>query len=325
MIIKRIVLFIAAISLFSCEYDYDAGFDNDFSPQVVVNSILTPDSTIKASLFWTQSISDENEYKVVENSYVALYEDNQIIFEGDCTGGKLVTDIKPREGAQYRIEIDVPQYGRVNAQTSIPLSPTVDIEYTQSGGNLDIYYNSYRFFNIASIDLAQQTRSIMIRALGLYEKGEPEISSNLYATNLFCDQFNTVFDNYHALDKGSNINYEYYIRIPYQNVDLAMPLSFSVSNFGSRWSDTIIGYDDWGYPVYDPQEDKVTHIMIETIAPSDEYDMYYKSAYQQIQLAGGVQIFNQIYPIHSNIENGVGIFAGYSSSTFKLKIENNED
>ena len=324
MKLYKYLLITAGLFLTSCEYDYDIGLD-EFIPQPVLNSIINTDSTIKASLYWSQHTSETLKYRMIEAFTAKIYEDNSLITETNGVDGQLLTRIHPKEGSQYRIEVTVPNYGVISAETSIPHAPQINIKYVKVLGNPLVYYNSYYHFSIDEIALQNTTRSVMIRSLGLYADSTYSMASDIYANNSFCDQFNAENEGYDAAIKGSSIGYEYYMRIPYKNIEQSTPLNFSVSGYESRHEEILIGTDDFGFPIYEYKEYPPTDILIEVIAPSDAYDRYYKSAYQQIQL-GNVDppIFSNIYPIHSNIENGIGLFAGYASATFKIKLNYEE-
>jgi len=314
MKLYKLLIFIIGLSLSSCEYDYEVDL-GEFTPNVVVNSIINPDSTVKASLFWSRHTDDTSGYKVVDRFTAILYENNSVIFDGEGIDGALATAIYPKEGAKYRLEIDVPQYGKLSAETSIPLMPTVDLDYTGviDGTQLGPW-GSYYHFTINKISPNSDTRSLMIRVMSISEVMNYD-GGHYYANNAFCDQFNALFDISYTDLKGSSIDFEHYIRIPYKNIDQAIPLKFSVSHLIPR--KVFIDYDDDGFPIYTQLYETVTEI----IAPSNEYDKYYKSAYQQNRY---VYIFSDTYSVHSNIENGLGIFAGYSSASITKKIELDE-
>ena len=334
-------LFIIVGVLFcSCEYDYDANL-GELAPQVVLNSVISPDSTINVSLYWSNSVSDTSKYHSVERFAAKLFEDDKLIFDEEGQNGLLSNKFRPKEGSEYRLEVDVPDYGILSAKTSIPISPEIDVEYIGVKGNPRVYYDSYYHFSVNKIVSRDPTRSVMIRAMGLYHKDAPEFSRSLYTNNSFCDQFNAVNDGYDAAIKGSAIGHDYYIRVPYNNIRKSLPLIFSVSGFtsynnapmigiddsGSPIYDEnpIIGYDDFGFPIFRYDKLQPTHIVVEVITPSSEYDKYYKSAYMQVAI-GDIDppIFNDIYPISSNVDNGLGLFAGYSSSIFKIELKHDE-
>lgn len=340
MKLYRFALILILPLMVSCVYDYD--FEEEFSPSIVINSTITPDSTIKVYLHWSKHVDDTSNFKRVERFTGQIYKDGEPILEGNelnGANGLLTSQKHPEAGFKYRLEVDVPDYGRVSAETSIPSIPIVDLEYTKV-----LYDPSYRYhfhyFNITKIELSTTTRSVMIRSTAFYEEHAPEHSRDFYANNSFFDQFNTYINMDHDVAvTGSSTAFEDYIRIPYKNLELSLPLNFSANDreaysfvtidpdliIGSdSWGD-IIGYDDLGYAIYfeDYKTEQSTRFKVDIIAPSDEYDKFYKSAYfQKSWDSGGVYIGS--FPIESNVENGVGCFMGYSSASKTYKIDRDE-
>ena len=313
-----LIAIIFGLSFSSCEYDYVANF-GEFTPQVVVNSFINPDSTIKVNLFWTKEHTDTSAYKRVDRFSAKIYENENIIFEGADLNDSILTTHYPKEGFKYRLEVNIPDYGEVVATTYIPLSPSINVKHLDSLNS----YGRYRHFEINNIELKDKSRSVIVRSMGIYEKHPTKFNNWYYATNPFCDQFNTYIDNDQTAQTNSSIYHDYFIRIPYLNIAKAMPLKFAISNFKTiMGGDGYIGEDDWGYPIYDYVYYNPTHIITEVIAPSNEYDKYLKSAYQQIELGSSEPpIFSQTIPISSNVKNGLGVFAGYSSAIYKIKLE----
>lgn len=318
----QFVFIITLPFLASCEYAYE--FGGEFTPTIVVNSTITPDSTIKVYLHWSKHIEDTTTNKKVERFTAKIYEDNNTIFDGEGINGLLSTAHHPQEGSQYRLEIDVLDYGRLSAETSIPPAPKIKLEYTGVQGNpLVSYGGGYRHFNLDKIELGTTTRSVMIRSYGLYKERESELARELYVDNPFCDQFNTIIDMSEVALRGSSVGYEYYIRVPYKNIEQSMPLKFAMSNFPSYSEYIIIGEDEFGHSIYEKKEEWCSHMRVEVIAPSDEYDKFYKSAYLQKSL-DNAGIFSETFLVHSNIENGLGSFMGYSSTTVIYEVEYDE-
>lgn len=299
----------------------------EFTPQVVVNSMITPDSTIKVVLVWSKQIGDKSDYKNVEQFDAKIYENDQLIYEANNLKDSIVTTYHPQSGGKYRLEIEVPQYGIVSAETSIPLPPQSNVEYVGMVGDFQTSMTSgYRYFRVNDIQSESVTRSLIVQTIGLYEKISSKTTRSYFATNSFCDQFNTGTDSFESAMKGSSNYFGKYIRISYNNVKRTMPLEFSISEFRKEHESIFVGYDDFGCKIYDSIDHIATHIIVETIAPSDEYDKYQKTAYLQKSMDNiDPPIFNVNVPIYSNIENGVGIFAGFSSSKFTYKIECDEE
>lgn len=312
------------LSLFatSCEYDYDADkhFGTDFTPQVVLNSIINPDSTIKANIFWAKKVGDTAKFVRVEYTEVKLYKNDALILETDCIDGKFKTNIYPEVGANYKMELIVPDYGVVTAETYVPQTPKATVKLTKTVEGY-AYYTTYYHIEGTDLTLSEKLRSVLVRSVGAYENGITEKSYGYYIDNALCDQFNATNDPFDVADRGSSIVHDKYLRVPYANISAALPLNFSIKGFGSYYTETLIGEDEWGYPVYDRKEYKCSAIKVNIIAPSDEYDRYLKSVYQQAAFDFDMPIFNEPIPVHSNIKNGLGIFAGYSATTLNIDLE----
>ncbi len=286
--------------LAACDVDYDLG-DRNAEPRVVVNALLTPQEDFVVKLHWSTTYSgDKMKFRPVENAGIHLFENGAQAF--GCAAspdGETKTSFRAAAGRDYRLEIDVAGYGKLTASTTIPEPPTARLDATKEKGY-------YRHFELSTLDAPAEAKSIWIKGTETVDRGEywenfPEgryqVSdiSEYYTTSPFVDQINGVNDTYHAEDKGSTVDFEEFLRIPYENREAVLPLRFSV--WGS--SDGMT---------------KCSH-SFRIITASDAYDRYMKSRYKQEQNSGwngeGNPFIEQI-TVYSNIENGLGIFAGYN-------------
>ena len=321
---------VVASILQSCEYDYDIEkhFGGVFAPKVVLNSIITPDSVIKGDIYWTKHVSDKADVRRVETFHAKLYEDGAVIFDGECVNGVLLTDIHPKVGSSYQIELTVPEYGVVKASTNIPLSATYFSSYDGARGGGDYggsYYSTYQHYTVDDIVINSQSRALWLKAASKFSNETSEFVYNFYLNNPFCDQVNAVRDAYEVADKGSEIGHERFVRIPYKNIAKSLPLKFSTTTFGDKWEYVVVGEDEWGLPIYERVDTPVVSRNLLLITPSDDYDKYFKTAYRQFNFGDtGLPIFNEIVSVYSNIENGAGIFAGYVSEIHEYEQEQTE-
>ena len=123
--------------------------------------------------------------------------------------------------------------------------------------------------------------------------GEKDIYA-FYTTSVFVDQVNGANDAYESDEKGSTIDFEYFLRVARENLSAAFPLRFSV--FGAV-------------------ENRHT---FQIIAASDTYDRYMRSRYKhELNTGESAQEnpFIEQITVYSNIDNGIGIFAGYNYYT----------
>lgn len=195
-------------------------------------------------------------------------------------------------GRSYRLEIDVPGYGKLSAATSVPEIPTVEIRKTKDQG-------SYSHFEMTELRIPSEAKAVWIK--GMYR--EPDTGwgakegkiSEYYTTSPFVDQVNGANDTQDAEDKGATVDFEQFLRIPQENCKAVLPLRFSVWGSSTAWI-------------------QCRHTF-RIITASDAYDRYMRSRYKQEKNseaeAEGNPFIEQI-TVWSNIDNGLGIFAGYN-------------
>ena len=145
---------------------------------------------------------------------------------------------------------------------------------------------------MTELTVPDDTKSVWIRGKRRYN-GWKDVFE-YYTTSAFVDQINGSNDASEANDKGSTVNFEQFLRIPYENCEAVVPLRFSV--FGA-------------------EDEK--HIF-QVITASDTYDRYMKSRYKQelnTEWGGEENPFVEQITVYTNISNGLGIFAGYNYYT----------
>ena len=291
--------FAGVILLAACDVDYDLGA-RDREPRVVVNALLTPQEDFVVKLHWSTTYSgDKMKFRPVENADIRLFENGaEVLNCAASPDGETKTSFRAAAGRDYRLEIDVAGYGKLTASTTIPEPPTAQLAATKEKGY-------YRHFELSSLDVPADAKSIWIKGTETVErdgwddlpeyKYQVEDISEYYTTSPFVDQINGVNDTYHAEDKGSTVDFEEFLRIPYENREAVLPLRFSV--WGSSSGMT-----------------KYSH-SFRVITASDAYDRYMKSRYKQEQNTGWNGEENPFIAeitVYCNIENGLGIFAGYN-------------
>ena len=124
-------------------------------------------------------------------------------------------------------------------------------------------------------------KAIWLRGTERDNNGEKDIYA-FYTTSVFVDQVNGANDAYESDEKGSTIDFEYFLRVARENLSAAFPLRFQI------------------------------------IAASDTYDRYMRSRYKhELNTGESAQEnpFIEQITVYSNIDNGIGIFAGYNYYT----------
>ena len=206
------------VILSSCEVDYD--FEGkDLKRRVVVNALITPQEEFAVRLNWSGTYTDGTKFKAVADAEIRLYENNAEVI--NCPAD--------REGI---------------TETDIPQAPAGSLVFARQKG-------WYRHFDMTELTVPDDTKSVWIRGKRRYN-GWKDVFE-YYTTSAFVDQINGSNDASEANDKGSTVNFEQFLRIPYENCEAVVPLRFSV--FGA-------------------EDEK--HIF-QVITASDTYDRYMKS------------------------------------------------
>ncbi len=289
---KQKILFIFLICkfsffFFSCEKELPT--DIQVTPQLCFNCILNPDSLIHGSVSLSQSISTNKNIEKVNNAFIELRKNGEIIGIMQNSGnGIYKLEIKPLSGSRYDIRIKAEGYPVLSASTIIPSKPEVSYQLSnpvvhQTG------YNSYTSYTITKniVDKNGINRYWHYRLMlgktntwgfagGSYNVDSPII-----------DDFNRVTD---AMDK-LGFHYEYYLRIN----DIGM-------------DGETLTFDDIAY------QNEINFFMDTDI----HYDKYMKSTIKQRMNDGDNLLFNEPVQIYSNIENGLGIFGSTAITSFKL-------
>lgn len=328
---KPHLFLLCTLICFGCNYDYDMN-DNpaDFKPQVVVNSIINPDEPVTAVLFWSRHYTEKGDFKQVKKFDAELYEDDALVAQERGADSVFTTTIHPKIGKRYRLKITVPNYGEVTAETHIPTPANASATYVATKGSP---YRTYQHVRVDAITAVERSRAVWVRCLGVYkneeeDKEEEEECTDLYSNSPFPDQINAVLDSDDATYKGSNVGFEYFIRVPYQNLGMIAPLDFSVwltSNISVSTDRENPPLDETGEPIWYIYY-KLNVVRVDVITPSDDYDKYTKTRYKQslYDYQPDLPFVSEIVPVYSNVQNGLGIFAGYSKKAIHLKPTTDE-
>lgn len=297
--LRHISELLAVFICCSCDVDYDFG-SRDVAPRVAVNALLTPQEDFIVRLHWSEAYSgDKTEFRPVTDAQILLLEDNtEVLNCAASPDGETAMSFRATAGRSYRLEIEVPEYGRLSAATTVPEAPAARLVKTKEKG----YYSH---FELSTLDVPADARSIWIMGTKTSERegwdDYPEYKyeitdvSEYYTTSPFVDQVNGANDTYEAEDKGSTVDFERFLRIPYENREAVLPLRFSVWGNSDQWT-------------------KVRH-RFRIVTASDAYDRYMRSRYkQQLNSEWNAEEnpFIEQITVYSNIDNGLGIFAGYN-------------
>ena len=256
----------------------------DFTPIPVVNSILIADSILKVHISIASKL-DTNELKSWDNAQVQLYVDDEFTEHLTSTGNGVFTSstiVQPLK--KYECRVDIPGYETVSCSSFIP-QPTVllDITHLSIAGKDEegMTYPAVKF-KFTCDPLQKQHFEARVRLLG---RESAATSINIVDPVLLNEGLPLlVFSN--ELITGTSYT---------------MTINYFTGSAGSSHGG--------------PMQTTLFPFILEVRSISYDYYQFVRQKY--LYETGRFPEFglssNQAFPLFSNVKNGYGIFAGYSS------------
>lgn len=309
---------IILLTLFSsCDREINFDFP-DVEPAIVVNSIITPESPISVSVSAVMPIApdsynvvnDTDEYGTIHSQYVPkpkyciedasvlIYEDGVLLCSLEYDGeGYYVSDRYPKVGSTYTLVVNAPGYKECKATTTLynlPVLSNLSFRDTVSV-NEEGYPLSKLRFTITDNDPNRNFYEMSCRAVS--------------------DKYNVEYD-WISFDKSRNGD-----KVLTQSECLPFDQSsllFTDDYFSNGSYNLDVVYS---YLPYAPMVKYDLEITVKSISQS--YYEYRRSrmmqAYQDEGLFEWLANYESLsatpVEIYSNIENGYGVFASYSTMT----------
>ena len=309
---------------------------------MVLNGLLHPDDAIQISLTTTLPLSTGgSNFPVVDNAVVKLYEDDAMVGNLTFQDSVYTIDYRPKVGHTYTVEAAVPGYQVVRASDKVPPPPEVVICFRED--TADRYYFPDAILNVVIHDPVQEANSYWLDMQSVspdgsrcrfkqdsvaWENGELRFiefdtivcednappsfrESRGYDYHSFSpvpDRFNAYVDTFF----GGVTVYEGYVRVDDSAANGEI-ITFELAAGSYRHLTR-----------YQRIHEQLSATATITSA-SRHYDSYLKSSityyrnrsYNQDEDIG-FKPFIQASQVHSNVENGTGIFAAYNSTTLEI-------
>ena len=297
-----IFLILSALTLSNCtkEIEFDA---QDIAPRIVVNSLFTNDSIWSAHISRSVGVLETTSYTTIDNASVNIFDDNaNLVTTLTHQGDGLYTSptgVTPQANQSYTIEASASGYESVNASNSIPSAVPIYQLDTVTSTNSDgetILEATITFQDPPNIS---NYYMLEVFVTGMYydewEQDSIEIREPL---QISCDDINVETVN--RFNFGGFENTYLYLMLKDQNFDGEnYSLTFSVINYAELKEMDLFGE-------------------IRLVNTSEEYFNYLKSfnMYQRTinnPFATPVQVY-------SNVNNGMGIFAGGTLTSWTVQF-----
>lgn len=296
-IVQTLIAFVAGVILFtSCETVIDMKLPEQ-PPKMVVNSFFTPDSIMMLHLSKSQFVLKNQELKPITDGNISLFENGKFIgkFTYINKGFYYLPGFFPKENTQYTLNAESSGLKSVEAIEIVPPQPVINrIEISSS------YFEgeNYKDFIVYIQDNFNEENYYMVNLIGkrydyIYDTltfdiiDSVEISEQVYFTSQ-----DLVFQE-QGISSQSIISDKLFNGTIYP-----LKLSVSAYNFDE--------YNNMGYFEMTIQLKQISKAYAQYVLT------YSKNRYSDP--------FSQPVQVYTNVTNGFGVFAAYTSVISSVKL-----
>jgi hypothetical protein len=281
--------------------------DIDEPNRIVVNSILTPEKPIRINFYTLDRTDTGFVCNKAENLYVRLTEDNRTLFDGWCADSILIPDHHPQVNLKYRIDVSLTGYAPVWAETTIPSAITCKVHAEPF--DLSYYSSEMKYFlSDFTGEYEQERTSLYVQTYSVAGGDTLMPNGDMYASNVLLDPMNRTNGNEVKDEDVGSSCHEGFIRVKNRNIPYLDNLIF-ITVMPNGYYYHYLEENHVAWLSYD-----VKKYLVKLITAGPEYDMYRRTFYQQaayIVYDDDISAFTyQLIQVYSNINGGLGIFAG---------------
>lgn len=287
-------------------------FDLNDEERLVIYSNFSNLQTLEVFVSKTRSVLNTEPTTFLENATVMVFVDNELaeilqaVPAGETEGKPpfyKTLKLKPEVGVVYTIKVSAPGFDPITATNSIPPSvPIESVDYSNNGQTEANQVKTMKFdVSVSFVDPGDEDN---FYHLVFYQKLQP----------------------YTLTAEGDTLKSEVLVSAPLtiypSNLDMPVTGYFDHRSFLIKdrfFNGEKLRLDFWGIYEYDPSKYLPGDFIIELRTVSEAYYLYHITLTRQVNtdnpLSEGVVVYD-------NVENGEGIFAGYSSSFNSFKLSN---
>lgn len=293
------VLFLV-VSLSSCEKEIE--LTTNSNKCIVANALITENQPIEVKVFRGVDYVGDRRNAPINNANLFIYHNDSILEEisGTNDNGIYRTSVIPKVGENYSIKVDCQHYPTATATATIPNSVQVKV---LNVGNSSVMPNDDDYGNVtlSITDNTQDVHYYMLTLLGyrdLYDNDSlitysltPIYNNLVTPSTSMSDIINHMFESSDVVQ----IEEKDYILLTNKN----WQTNTTIITFGLSYS--------------------FSHPALLTIMSFNEDYYKYFIAKEYLNTTGEDDfMFNEPINIHSNVNNGLGLFVGYNTTTIKL-------
>ena len=345
---KHFLSLFLCTALTACETTVEVDIPQN-TVQLTANALFNPDSMWKVELHQNRYVLDTTPFAPVPDATVKIKQQGRVVAELDYRGESIYyrnsfytsSDSQPALGEDYTLEITHPTLGSVTANSRTTPVPTPILSFVWDTLDIREIPNAYGDVaygvtirlddppeeNFYSLVIATRREFIVGRDIdndGVLDPVLREFSSSEVGMRSDDPTVDNPSDDYvsELLFKDVNFNgQEYELKLYMQTTSTKNPTypALFARDFYQLGEDEYV-YDLDGEIVYKPGDSFPTDFMYALLRTVTEE--YYQYNYtRDLQASVENNPFAQPVQVFDNIENGLGIFAGYSQTEQKVTIK----
>ncbi len=299
--IKRILITLSIISsiiIINCDSPANIDFSKHKS-QLVANSFFNPDSVWTVNLSSSIGAFEDDEIKVINNAEVEIWNNDILLATLPNVGeGKFqISSLKPVAGGKYTLKVYSQGYDNIRAEEITPF--VVSIESVESNISIDTSQNNFTANISINFTFADLSSVLNFYTIALFINTN-EVT-NLQAWLSTSDEvvLESVRDIF-SEEPGDEYSSHTFL--------------FSDKLFNGQHKTINISSEFFMF-----EEENITEIKLVLSNISKAYYDYTRT--MELKLYRGNDPFAEPVLIYENIENGLGIFAGYNSSSATIQVD----
>jgi len=315
---KNIIIILAiALSVYSCKMKKKIDIDiPDTERHIVVNGIMTKDSLIKVRISKSQGIFENKKIEYLSSAKANLYKDNEFIEEMQHNDlGFYKSTIYPEIGVNYKINVEYNNLKPVNAK-AILLEP---IKIVKVDTNMQISYAYYYDKEKKKYETDENAKNYEIK----YKiKIKDKIGTNdFYFLAISISEPVYDYEPPYSFLKYNEVSQIFNTNDPVINKN---EQEFMLNgNYGVTFSDEMFKNSEYtlnlSSSIYkDVYENNDIYIIVKLMTISQDIYRYIISHNLNEQI--GDDPFAQPVQVYSNVENGLGLFSGYTLDADTLTL-----
>jgi len=316
------ILFITSSFFYSCSEPIDINID-DAQKKIVLNSLISTDSTIKLNLTKSIGVLDvDKDFKFISTATVKLFENN--IFKEEMqfdTLGYYTSSIYPKIGNTYKVTVKYSPLQSVSATTSIedvvPISNISNEAFFDE--RVETWYDSD---TEEPFDTTIQSLNNIQVEMSFNDPAETE-NYYLLTFSALMPEYKSYPPYYEPVFVGYKMT-----SVDYDTQNMSWENYFSMNNFsGYAISDELFNgssktikaelYMGGNYGM--PNAVRVDTVFVNLHSINKEFYQFIISYSKYDDVEGNP--FAEPVNIKSNVENGFGFFSGYSTSQDTIIID----